>query len=183
MTKDVMYQSTTGTLTWDPHDRSTKTVRVTLMWDAIPLHSELTLGMTLTPVTHSRTLISDGNLNSDVVSLPSQTQALWVFGVPLGACPPGTRRTTSAGWIANNPPPPPPLPQSPPPPQPPPPSASNDAELHSLQTWIQPPRVRDEFGDFVTPAMTQVDTQTSRCSGAGTTRTTRIWTTGTPSFS
>ena len=155
-----MYASTTGTLTWEPHDRSTKTVRVTLMWDAIPLHSELTLGMTLTPVTHSRTLISDGNLNADVVSLPSQTQALWVFGVPLGACPPGTRRTTSAGWIANNPPPPPPLPQSPPPPQPPPPSASNDAELHSLQTWIQPPRVRDEFGDFVTPAMTQVDTQT-----------------------
>ena len=85
MTKDVMYASTTGTLTWEPHDRSTKTVRVTLMWDAIPLHSELTLGMTLTPVTHSRTLISDGNLNADVVSLPSQTQALWVFGVPLGA--------------------------------------------------------------------------------------------------
>ena len=152
MTKDVMYESTAGTLTWEPHDRDTKTVRVTLMWNAIPLHGELTLGMTLTPTANARTLESETQH-----SPPSATQALWVFGVPLGACPPGTRRTTSAGWIANDPPPPPPLPTSPPPPQPPPPNARDDAELHSLQVWVQPPRVRDDFGDFVTPAMERAD--------------------------
>ena len=132
MTKDVMYESTTGTLTWEPHDRDTKTVRVTLMWNAIPLHGELTLGMTLTPVANAQTLETE----TQGFTPPSATQALWVFGVPLGACPPGTRRTTSEGWIANDPPPPPPLPQSPPPPQPPPPNARDDAELQSLQVRL-----------------------------------------------
>ena len=132
MTKDVMYESTTGTLTWEPHDRDTKTVRVTLMWNAIPLHGELTLGMTLTPVANAQTLETE----TQGLTPPSATQALWVFGVPLGACPPGTRRTTSEGWIANDPPPPPPLPQSPPPPQPPPPNARDDAELQSLQVRL-----------------------------------------------
>ena len=132
MTKDVMYESTTGTLTWEPHDRDTKTVRVTLMWNAIPLHGELTLGMTLTPVANARTLETE----TQGLTPPSATQALWVFGVPLGACPPGTRRTTSEGWIANDPPPPPPLPTSPPPPQPPPPNARDDAELQSLQVRL-----------------------------------------------
>ena len=132
MTKDVMYESTTGTLTWEPHDRDTKTVRVTLMWNAIPLHGELTLGMTLTPVANAQTLETE----TQGLTPPSATQALWVFGVPLGACPPGTRRATSEGWIANDPPPPPPLPQSPPPPQPPPPNARDDAELQSLQVRL-----------------------------------------------
>ena len=132
MTKDVMYESTTGTLTWEPHDRDTKTVRVTLMWNAIPLHGELTLGMTLTPVANAQTLETE----TQGLTPPSATQALWVFGVLLGACPPGTRRTTSEGWIANDPPPPPPLPQSPPPPQPPPPNARDDAELQSLQVRL-----------------------------------------------
>ena len=57
----------------------------------------MTLGVTLTPVLNARVDPEDAR---------AETQALHVFGVPIGACPPGTRRATSVGWIANEPPPP-----------------------------------------------------------------------------
>ena len=111
MVNGTMYEHASGTLTWAPHDSGTQFVEVRLFWENIPPEAELTLGVTLTPALNARVDPEDAR---------AETQALHVFGVPIGACPPGTRRATSVGWIANEPPPPPPTPPSPPPPSPPP---------------------------------------------------------------
>ena len=54
---------------------------------------------------------------------------MFIFGVPPGSCPPGTRRTDPATYVA-----PPPIPRalSPPPPSPPPPAVSVDSAILSL---------------------------------------------------
>ena len=102
-----------------------------LHWNKIPYEGELTLGMTLDARLNAR-------LEAGHEKMAAATEAMHVFGVPRGACPPGARRATSEGWIANDPPPPPPLPSSPPPPLPPPPTVDGDAEMDSLDLYVQP---------------------------------------------
>jgi len=131
-----MFTAKSGVLTWAPHDQGTKFVKVQLNWDEIPYEGELALGMTLSVILNAR-------LEDDHDKMAAAFSALHVYGVPLGACPPGTRRSTDVGWVANLPPPPPPLPTSPPPPQPPPPTGDGDAEMESIIVYVQPRAVKD----------------------------------------
>ena len=95
----TQYVGTSGTLTWAPHDFESKTVAVELLWDRIPLETEATIGISLSPV--------DRNARVYVADRRALDAALHVYGVPRGACPPGTRRRTAEGWTGNPPPPPP----------------------------------------------------------------------------
>ena len=136
----VTYTATSGTLSWAAQDSSTKFIDVSIHWSVVAPEAELTIGVTLTPIE---------NIALDTTDLTNWqrsmavTEALRVFGVPPGVCPPGTRRTTSEGWIGAPPPPSPPPPSSPPPPPPPPPGSNDDAELYYLAVVSQLDSIRD----------------------------------------
>ena len=98
----VAYTNTSGVLTWSAHDTATKFIDVDVHWGQIPPEAELTVGVTLIPVANAA--LDDVDLSNWNRSMAS-TEALRLFGVPPGACPPGTRRTTSEGWIGSPPPP------------------------------------------------------------------------------
>ena len=131
----VAYTNASGTLQWSAHDASTKYVEILVHWAAVPLEAELTVGVALTPVANAALDATDTPVWNRSMAL---TEALRLFGVPPGACPPGTRRTTSEGWVGSPPPPSPPPPAVPTPPSPPPPGSQDDAELYSLAVVSQP---------------------------------------------
>jgi hypothetical protein len=145
----VAYTNASGTLHWGAHDAATKYVDVDVHWAAIPPEAELTVGVTLAPLENAALDATDlTNWNRSMAA----TQALRLFGVPPGACPPGTRRTTSEGWVGAPPPPSPPPPASPMPPSPPPPGSQDDAELYSLAVVSQPASAIDaDTGEVYVP--------------------------------
>ena len=145
----VAYTNTSGTLTWSAHDTSTKFIDVDVHWGQIPPEADITVGVTLVPVANAALDAVDlVNWNRSMAS----TEALRLFGVPPGACPPGTRRTTSEGWIGSPPPPSPPPPNAPMPPSPPPPGSRDDAELYSLAVISQPASTIDpDTGEVYVP--------------------------------
>lgn len=145
----VAYTNTSGVLTWSAHDTATKFIDVDVHWGQIPPEAELTVGVTLIPVANAA--LDDVDLSNWNRSMAS-TEALRLFGVPPGACPPGTRRTTSEGWIGSPPPPSPPPPNAPMPPSPPPPGSQDDAELYSLAVISQPASAIDpDTGEVYVP--------------------------------
>ena len=148
----VAYTNASGTLHWDAHDAATKYVDVDVHWAAIPPEAELTVGVTLTPLENAALDATDLTGLTVWKRSMAATQALHLFGVPPGACPPGTRRTTSEGWVGAPPPPSPPPPASPMPPSPPPPGSRDDAELYSLAVVSQPASAIDaDTGEVYVP--------------------------------
>ena len=120
----VHYAAATGRLTWMPGDYGkTQYAEVVLDWSNIPSEASLRLHVNLTAVSESRVAAIPSSF------VESEDAALFIFGVPPGSCPPGTRRTDPTTYVA-----PPPVPQalSPPPPSPPPPSVSVDSAILSL---------------------------------------------------
>merc|ERR1712216_744594 len=101
----------------------TQYAEVVLDWSNIPSEASLRLHVNLTAVSESRVAAIPSSF------VESEDAALFIFGVPPGSCPPGTRRTDPTTYVA-----PPPVPQalSPPPPSPPPPSVSVDSAILSL---------------------------------------------------
>jgi len=92
----------------------TKYAEVELDWSRIPLVANLRLNIELEAVSDARVALPRAAYNE------TEDAAAFIYGVPQGSCPPGTRRIDPAAWVA----PPPLAPMSPPPPPPPPPPAS-----------------------------------------------------------
>ena len=92
----VAYTNASGTLHWDAHDAATKYVDVDVHWAAIPPEAELTVGVTLTPLENAALDATDLT-GLTVWKRSMATQALHLFGVPPGACPPG-RGARPARW-------------------------------------------------------------------------------------
>ncbi len=97
-TPGVHYAPASGVLTWQPLDAEPQRIGVAVAWDAFPLSSAFSVGVTLTAVANAR-VVGGGNATSP--------EPLWLYGVPRDTCPPGTRVAAL--------PPTPPAPPAPPP--------------------------------------------------------------------
>ena len=126
--RDVHYSSPNGRVTWTPEDYNVqKSAQVTLHWERIPLQADLRLSVNLTAVSASRVNIVSSSYDE------LNDASLFIFGVPQGSCPPGSRRTNPSAYTA--PPPLGPAPH-PHPPAPPPPTAALDAAILRLSVVV-----------------------------------------------
>ena len=122
--RGVHFTAARGTLTWAPEDGNvTKFAEVSIHWANVTEEASLRLTVNLTAVSGARVMSIPETYDED------EEASLFIFGVPEGSCPPGTRRTDPDAYVA---PPPAALAPSPPPPSPPPPAASVDASILSL---------------------------------------------------